>query len=133
MPVMLGGCFAPPLTPEKLANYRAMASAAPPEIGEAMSKLCDMVAKFQETPDSSLPDQPTNIPGLSLVPLEPDEVQRIWDWVPWGDELKLYAARFETISPTDQKPLRDAAHHLLWYGWELFNDREPLTRDKLPA
>lgn len=132
MPVLFGGCFAPPLTPEKLATYRTLAATAAPEIGEAMVKLCDMVDKFWETPDSSLPGE-QNLIGFTEVPLEPVEIKRIWDWVPYADELRLYAVRFDTINPVSEKALRDAAHHLLWYGVELFNDREPLTSNKLPA
>lgn len=35
---------------------------------------------------------------------------------------------YPKLEPT---PLRDAAHHLLWFARELTRDREPLTNDKL--
>lgn len=66
-----------------------------------------------------------------VVPLEEEEIKRIWDHVPWKEELDMYSAVFEEIPPGTNRDLRNAAFHLLWYGRELELDREPMTTDKL--
>jgi hypothetical protein len=126
-----GGVFAPPLTADKLATYRELAATAHYQVRDAMLALCDMVAKFQETPESTAPGTKHPSGRGVMVPLSDAEVLRIWDVVPDEDELKLYGDRFEKIDAVTEKPLRDAAFHLLWYGRELFLDREPMTKDKL--
>lgn len=130
MPLQYGGSFAPAL-PANLAPYRALAEKAEPQAREAMLKLCTMVDVFRETPDSTLPGTPHPSGMGVMVPLEAAEVERIWDHVPWEEELKMYAGWFDAIPNDTQKPLRDAAHHLLWYGYELLRDREPLTKERV--
>jgi hypothetical protein len=90
-----------------------------------------MVRKFRETPDSVQPGTPHPSGRGVIVPLEDAEIQRIWDVVPWMEELKMYGQLFEKISATEQRDLRNAAFHLLWFGKELCSDREPITNDKL--
>lgn len=139
----LPACLAPPLTVEKLAEYRELAIKCKDEvITDEMLKLVKMVEVFNETPTSE--EEPTLIKiraakingqvreSLAKIPLAADEVKRIWDVVPYAHELKALAELFEGIpnSPT-WKPLRDAAHHLLWFATELYNDREPMTFDKV--
>jgi endonuclease III len=123
-----GGSFAPPLSQEKLAAYKVLASNAPPRIKDAMNELIVMVSKFKETPDSTLSAQLHPSGAAMVVPLEKQEVDRIWDFVPWDDELATMNKVFESIPKGE---LRNAAYHLLWFGRELCNDREPLTTDKL--
>jgi hypothetical protein len=127
----IGGSFAPPLDAAKLAEYVTLAQAAPEQIGEAMLKLCDMVALFQETPASSAEEKPHPVGVGHIQHLEEAEIKRIWDAVPWKEECEMYAALFEKIDPQQDKPLRDAAFHLLWFAYELTADREPCTCDKL--
>lgn len=126
-----GGSFAPPLPAAKLAEYRTLAEGATGPVREAMGKLCDMVALFQETPASSLPGKPHPSGRGVIVPLDEAEVKRIWDAVPWAEENAMYMGLFGAIPAETHKPLRDAAHHLLWFAVELEKDREPLTNDKL--
>lgn len=130
----LGGSFAPPINAEKIALYRELAKAAPdPRVRDAMLPLCDMVETFQETPESQLTGTPHPLGNRypAIVPLEQSEIDRMWDLVPWDYECDALGQLFETIPNETQKPLRDAAHHLLWFARELTKDREPLTNDKI--
>jgi hypothetical protein len=126
-----GGSFAPPLPDDKLSAYETLAVTADEQTREAMLKLATMVRKFRETPDSVQPGTPHPSGRGVIVPLEDAEIQRIWDVVPWMEELKMYGQLFEKISATEQRDLRNAAFHLLWFGKELCSDREPITNDKL--
>lgn len=127
----IGGSFAPPLDAAKLATYCELAKTAPEQIGEAMTKLIDMVGLFYETPPSTAEAKPHPV-GIGVIQkLEEAEIKRIWDAVPWQEECEMYARLFDKIDPVKDKPLRDAAHHLLWFAVELTNDREPCTSDKL--
>lgn len=127
----IGGSFAPPLDAAKLAEYKALAAAAEEKVREGMTALIKMVETFRETPASTQTGKPHPSGRGLVVPLDEAEVKRIWDVVPWQEELDLYAGWFDKIDPVKLKPLRDAAFHLLWYGRELFLDREPMTADRL--
>ncbi len=125
--------MAPDITTTKLATYRELAATAEPSVKEVMARLCDMVEHFRKTPESKLPGSPVQFMNAGnkiaiAVPLEPDEILRIWDHVPYQDEIDVYGARFEKIPQSD---LRDAAFHLLWFATELTKDREPMTREKV--
>jgi hypothetical protein len=87
-----------------------------------------MMEKFWETPDSTMPgfQHPCGV-GV-VVPLESEEKNRMGQFIPGCEELNVYGGLFLTISDTE---LRNAAHHLLWFGRELNFGREPLTKDKL--
>lgn len=127
----IGGTFAPALPAEKLATYKSLADGSGPKVREAMRKLISMIEEFRKTPDSANPGMP-HPSGLGIVvPLEDAEIARMDEHVPWQEELNLWGAWFDAISPTDAKELRDAAFHLLWFGRELFLDREPMTSDKI--
>ena len=139
MPKNYGGSFAPPLTPEKIAAYRGLAETAPTAVRDAVRQLCDMAELFQQTPPSSRPGTPHPSGRGVKVPLEQSEIDRIWDAVPWDDEVPgdhvnecaVLARLFDGISNEDNEPLRNAAFHLLWYAKELARDREPITTDRL--
>lgn len=140
MPV---ACFAPPLTDALLAKYEALAAALPNSRGDvrdAMRECLAAVKFWWDLPESKgLPDdqklkllhrgKEARVPVTSLTP---DLVEKLWDAVPWGYELDAMQALFDRIAPAE-RDLRDACFHLLWHARELCNDREPLTRDKLPA
>lgn len=130
-PLMVGGSFAPPLPPETVGGYRALASSASPQVREWVLKFCDMVDHFRLTPDSKRPGvrHPSG-KGL-VVPLEKVEVERIDEHVPYDEEIEMVKVLFDGIDPVSQKELRDAAYHLLWFACELALDREPITSDKL--
>jgi hypothetical protein len=105
-----------------------------------MEDLCQMVEVFQETPTSDESPEPHRSGFASVIPLKEEEIQRIWDYVPWNDsvpgdhvnECAQLAELFDGIDPVQKKDLRDAAFHLLWYAQELALDREPITTDSLP-
>lgn len=139
-------CFAPPLTSERLAAYKSLAAGAEPPVREAMEGLIRMAEVFQETPASALPGVPLQTeytrspfrdaagkpkPPPDIVPLSGEEIDRIWDHVPWDHEIRALEPLFEAIDPRSQKELRDAAFHLKWYATELALDREPMTQDRL--
>jgi hypothetical protein len=82
-----GGSFAPPLPAAKLKEYAALARSAPPPVKDAVLKLCEMVEIFQETPKSKKRGTPHPAGKGFIVPLEEDEVKRIWDHVPWDGQV----------------------------------------------
>lgn len=132
MKTWIGGSFAPPLDTDKLTRYRELAdTAVSSQVREVLHKLCDMVAKFWETPKSSLSGVSHPSGRGLIINLEDDEIKRIWDYVPYDKENKMYAELFDTIDARTNKELRDAAFHLLWFAVELEKDREPLTNDML--
>jgi hypothetical protein len=130
-------CFAPTITREKLARYETLVEDAPARVADYMSQLIDMVKLFYETPTSS--HAPRMIPvrlgtkheEVPAVKLEDEEIERIWDAVPWMDELDVMGKQFDTLSAENEadRELRNAAFHLLWYGRELTLDREPMTKE----
>lgn len=137
-PVRVGGSFAPPLPDAKLTEYEALANNAPGQIKDEMLKLVKMLRVFRETPDSKKPGKPHATGIAMVVPLEEEEVKRIWDYVPWGDESDDHINEcdqigklFDKIDPVANKDLRNAAFHLLWFARELAQDREPITNDRL--
>jgi hypothetical protein len=130
-PPRIGGSFAPPIDAARLAAYRDLSARADDITRQAMGALIRMAEKFQETPPSTDPGTPHPSGRGRARPLSAAEVERIWDVVPWNEELEMYAGIFGRIDPVADRPLRDAAHHLLWYARELFLDREPMTTDTL--
>lgn len=130
----IGGSFAPPLTDELLAAYKAMIEALPPQsqIRDAMARLLACCEKWWELPDSIGTEARAHPSGLgTIVPLEAVHQKALWEHIPWPEELEHFGVLFDGIDPVAEKPLRDAAHHLLWHAKELELDREPLTADKL--
>ncbi len=125
---MIGGSFAPPLNVGKLAAYKSkIESCDDPQIKEVLLKLHKMVEVFNETPSSSLDGVPHALRG-TIIPLEEQEVKRIWDYVPWDYEIEAYKILLERL-PNGE--LRNAAFHLLWFAVELEKDREPITNDRI--
>lgn len=139
----IGGSFAPPLSAEKLEEYRGLAvTSDSPATAEAMLKLCKMVEVFQQTPPSMEPGIPHpvgefrdarngQLKTVTITPLAQAEKERIFDVVPWAHENEMYAKLFDGINAETHKPLRDAAFHLLWFAVELEKDREPITNDRI--
>lgn len=129
----IGGTFAPPLDEPLLTRYEHLTEQGGEKIREAMNKLVKLLRTFWQTPRSRLPG--SNHPSGKgvIVPLEDSEIKRIWDDVPWMEELTLYGTWFEAIDPIRDRDLRNAAFHLLWYATELCLDREPITADQVQA
>jgi hypothetical protein len=139
---MPAACFAPPMTEGLLARYREMADALPDtrgEVRDAMRELLACVEAWWGLPESSgsLTDPHLEIRhrgkevAVRLVSLTPDLKRRLDDAVPWPYELRSMEELFGRIDPVADKPLRDAAFHLLWFARELDLGREPLTQDRL--
>jgi hypothetical protein len=130
-PIQVGGSFACPLTDDLLAKYEALANAAEQSIKDAMLCLLNCCKQWWNLPDSSSAKVPHLSGRASMTPLDETNKKALYDHIPWEDELKVFADRFETISNDTNKELRDAAHHLLWHVVELNLDREPITTDKV--
>jgi hypothetical protein len=126
----LGGSFAPPLDKDKIAAYRKLACPHQ-SVADAIKQLCDMVELFQQTPRSMQPSTKHQSGVGTITPLSLDEVERIWDAVPWEHEIEGMRQLFDKIDPVADKAVRNAAFHLLWFAIELNKDREPLTNDML--
>jgi len=128
-----GGSFAPPLTEEKLAEYQSLISVLDTHspIRHAMQSLMDCCVAWWSQPESTGDGRPHPSGQGVIINLDKPIAEALWDATPWDHELKAYGELFDKIDPRTEKPLRDAAHHLLWHGWELFHDREPMTADKL--
>jgi hypothetical protein len=133
-----------------------------PIVREAMVTLAKMLREFWKTPASKNPKQPHSSQTGFVVPLEPEEIGRMHPHVPWYQELDMWGQLMNALpTGTEERPetrtvkdangkevtqvvfrgvvvdeaaheLRNAAKHLLWYGYELTNDREPRTNDTLP-
>jgi len=128
--VQIGGSFAPPFTDDNLAAYKALAEGLEPQspIRDAMLKLWAMASAWWEQPESTGDGRPHPSGRGVIVELDAPIADALWEAIPWDHELKAFGALFETLPAGD---LRNAAFHLLWLGWELFRDREPITTDKL--
>lgn len=125
-----GGSFAPPLSAEKLAAYAALVpTIEDPQVKETMEKLHALGVEFQKTPSSTLAGSPHPSGMGEIVRLEPAEIQRIWDLVPWDYELAAMQTKLDGLAA--DSPLRTPAFHLLWMAKELEMGREPITSDKL--
>lgn len=129
----IGGSFAPPMDAKQLSAYRKLTDDVSPQAGEAMKALADMVELYMKRPapkkGEPAPQAAPHSSGTGLViPLPEAEVKRLWDAVPWNEELEMYATVFDRLPPGEA---RDAAFHLLWYGKELELDREPITTDRI--
>lgn len=129
----IGGSFAPPLSDEKLATYKAMADALPASpVKDAMATLLTCCGVWWELPEPEGTARTPHPAGVgTVVALQDDHAKALWDHIPWEHELDAIAGVLETISNETHKALRDAAFHLLWHAKELCLDREPLTIDRL--
>jgi hypothetical protein len=139
-------CFAPPLTDEKLSEYKSLIlGLGNGPVKDAMSTCMEAVEVWWELPESTRTDASRfetvhrgKRATYTVTPLEvahmDDETQSgaLWQVVPYEWELKGIRELFDAI-PTSDKAVRDAAFHLWWYVMELCNSREPLTQEALPS
>lgn len=125
----IGGTFAPPLTPQKLGQYITLSESAPEEVRGYMEQLISMMEALHKEDKSSNPSSPHPSGIGTITMLEDDQISRLFDVTPWPRECNAMQECFEELPPGD---LRNAAFHLLWYGKELSEDRQPLTNDRLP-
>jgi len=131
VPAWVGGSFAPPLTETELKAAEKLAERGDGPVRDGVLTLVKMARTFLKTPKSKAAGSPHPSGQGRVVRLDPAEVDRIESVVPWRHELDSLAGVFEGIDPARDKPLRDAAFHLLWYGYKLTADREPATTDTL--
>lgn len=129
----VGGSFAPPLSDDLLASYRALIEAVPEKtrLREALDTLYRCAAAWWELPESTGGKAARHALLGSVVSLDEEIAAALWENIPWEDELGIIQAACDEIDANDQAPLRNAAFHLLWHVKELNLDREPLTADKL--
>jgi hypothetical protein len=142
-PTRFGGSFAPPLDADNVKSYRELAEGGDvsPQVADAMGVLIKMVETHLDRPAPKAAKgkgkaaEPAGMPhpsGLgTIVDLPEEEVERLWDVVPWQEEVTMYGQVFDRIDPAKEKPLRDAAFHLLWFAQELTMDRAPITSDQV--
>lgn len=134
-------CFAQPLTDETLANYAALVAGLPAsETKDAMQDCLACVSAWWALPESTRTDGSRlqimhggKSVEYSIVPLEKEHIEQLWNVTPWDRELNTLSNATDTglFDLLTDKTLRDAAFHLLWHTKEITRDREPLTIDKL--
>jgi hypothetical protein len=119
-----GGTFGHRITPEMLASYKTLAQGAPEKARYYMNELIKMIEVFQQTPKSKLAGVPNpatadaktldgaKIPRALITPLEEDEKLRIYDFVPFDDELETISAAFAQLE--HDKVQRNAAALEAW-------------------
>ncbi len=132
-PVHQGGSFAPPLSDAKIADYKTKIAALPVSpVKDACAALLACCEKWWELPEPTMTSTKPHPSGAgTMVAMQADHQQVLFDLIPWTHELDAMAAVFDGISNETDKPLRDLAHHLLWHVKEMDLDREPITSDKL--
>jgi hypothetical protein len=125
-----GGSFAPPIDTPTLDRYEELAtSSSAPEVQDGMLALIRMMREFWKTPVSKMAGTPHPSGRGVKIPLEGDVVKTLDPHVPFRHELDALSGVFDQMIGDPER--RKAAFHLLWFGYELTNDREPCTTDKL--
>lgn len=104
-----GGTFGHEIDEAKLARYKELAAGAPEEVRYYMNQLIEMVEVFKKTGPSKLPGTPNpatqnartldgrKIPQSLIVPLEEEEIRRIYDYVPYPKELDVISKVFDEL------------------------------------
>lgn len=132
MTMRFGGSFAPPLTEELLASYKSQIdSLETSPLKDALTKVHECCTAWWDVPESTGGGRPHPSGAGTIVDLDDDLKQKLFDAIPWKEELAMYQSLFDGIDPVGQRDLRNAAFHLLWHAKELELDREPITNDKL--
>jgi hypothetical protein len=137
----IGGSFAPPLTNEKLKNYKVLIGKVDPEsrLRSALDTCYKCAEGWWTQPDSTGVGEPHPVgeitdkegrtrPAPMMIPLDAPIAKALDEYIPWDDEIETFATIFEAITDIS---LRNCAFHLLWHVKELALDREPITADKL--
>ena len=123
-----GGSFAPPLSDETLATYVSVVEGMPESPAcDACQKLCVCVKQWWELPESTSPGRPHQSGMGTIIDLDEQCKKALYDTIPWREELVMMQGLFDQLTGD----ARHVAHHLLWHVFELDNDREPITNDKL--
>lgn len=130
---LAGGSFAPPLTDELLAKYRHMIDSLDnlSQVYDCMNKLHKCCAAWWDLPESDTAGPQTHMTGARVQLLDGPVRAKLFDLIPWMEELDVMGTVLDKIDPSSHRDLRNAAFHLLWHAKELCLDREPITKDKL--
>lgn len=149
MPILpsVGGSFAPPLSDELLAAYKALIDALDPSpVKDAMTTLYNCCAKWWDLPESNGTARPHPSGRGQIVNLDHTVRSELDPHVPWNHELDAMHGvdesgkprLLEALDPESQRELRNAAFHLLWHVKELALGedqgewgREPITTNLL--
>ena len=131
-------CFAPPLTDELIAKYKAdIAACEPGEIKDALTECLACVEAWWNIPESTRKDgdkfeimHKGSKVTFQVTPLESEQVKQLDGTTPWMRSLNGMSQLFAVLP---QGPFCNMCHHLLWYCKEITCDREPLTQEALPA
>jgi hypothetical protein len=136
----IGGSFAPPLSDETIAAYKARIAALPSSpVKDACGLLLTCCEKWWALPEPVGTHTAAHPSGAGIVvKMQPEHVAALDQHIPWGHELDALGGEkegkpglFDAIDPVKDAELRNMAFHLLWVVRELNLDREPLTTDKV--
>jgi hypothetical protein len=122
-------CFAPPLTEEALGRYRKLIDdvRAKTELRATLEAVYACCEAWCRAPQAR-PMRTRKGVKPAVVPLTPEVKEALRDKLPTPQDLQKCSEVFEAIDASADKPLRDAAFHLLWHATELRCGREPMTR-----
>jgi hypothetical protein len=129
----VGGSFAPPLSDELLASYKALTDALQPSpVKDAMTALLRCCGVWWDLPEPVGTSSFAHPSGAgTVVRLEAAHAAELDQYIPWQHELSAIQKLFDEIDNESDKQLRDSAFHLLWHVKELDLGREPMTADRL--
>lgn len=129
----IGGSFAPPLSDDKIKSYKELIDKLPAsQLKEVLTGLYTCCTTWWGLPDPIGTATVKHPSGRgTMVRLDESHAILLDDHIPWENEIRMIEKIIDDIDPVTEKPLRDAAHHLLWHVKELNLGREPITSDKL--
>jgi hypothetical protein len=112
----LGGSFAPPLTDNLLAQYRALIDGLDPKsrVRDALEQLYRCVAQWWALPDSKRKGRKHPVGVGVIVDLEEEHAQALWDAIPWDHELDEMARLFDEIER--EACARNSRQIEAWHG-----------------
>jgi hypothetical protein len=94
----IGGSFAPPLSDEKLAQYRTLIEAMPEspakDTGLLVLACCE---KWWELPASKSAGSPHPIGVGTIVNLDEPLKKELWDYIPWTHDLNAMVSLFDEV------------------------------------
>jgi len=94
-----GGSFAPPLTDAILAHYTQLVDGLDPksQVGDWARYLLACVKAWWEEPESTGEGRPHPSGRGIIIDLDSEIAKRLFDAIPWKDELKMMQAVFDGV------------------------------------
>lgn len=125
-------CFAPPLTEEAMGRYAKLIDGVRPktELRRVLDSLYACCDAWWKAPEPRKAMRTPRGVKPAVVPLDEAAKAALRGKLPTKQDLQTCSEVLDKIDAATDKPLRDAAFHLLWHATELANGREPMTRDK---